>query len=631
MNLLKSSFLSDTSTCFNTTVFLDAPKSNSALSFPRWQIVSGQGAIDGPFSFNQFYIPDATEKGQVVEVSFLGRSNTLPTQCNTSSDTIKILIEDVEESVVISENSYCSNSRANLLITNNAVGKSYTWDIINGLGRVETNFGLPQEASYLPSGSDEGQNIELELTTLNLNKPINCQQTVQSINFDIEERFEIQKVFSDSICESDTSDLKIEINKSYQNLQWEIVQGDGILQTTSSDTFYRYISTPNDTSSSVIVRFEVLESAPCQQQIREDFEVFVVPSPTVEVVSFPSKCPNDSSWINIKVAKAMSFTWNLMKGNGLFSFQPNVDSALYVSHQLDGGNSVQIEVVAQAKNRQCAETSNTIVFGVNAIDNFTVNQIEICQNDSFTLKVNEFQKVFWFSDILLQDTLANAIKYSGIGLAKDTTLYYFKSSGKCPPFNASEVKVIQHSLPQISIALSPSEINLEQDEITFLYQVENAIQGEWDFGDQNKSPFEILETSISHEYDLRNEVTLPSYFEGNVSLTSVFGCSSISPFNIPINIQSFFYIPNSFTPNGDGFNDVFKGEGINFTDLTLSIYNRWGNLIFYGQNEEALWDGTSNKNGTSKRASSGAYVYRYTFRNLNRKIETYQGFVHLVP
>jgi gliding motility-associated-like protein len=66
------------------------------------------------------------------------------------------------------------------------------------------------------------------------------------------------------------------------------------------------------------------------------------------------------------------------------------------------------------------------------------------------------------------------------------------------------------------------------------------------------------------------------------------------------------FIPNAFTPNGDGINDTFgvKGEGIQ--DFTLRIYNRWGELVFESKNPRQQWDGLYN----GKPAKNDTYVYK---------------------
>jgi gliding motility-associated-like protein len=75
---------------------------------------------------------------------------------------------------------------------------------------------------------------------------------------------------------------------------------------------------------------------------------------------------------------------------------------------------------------------------------------------------------------------------------------------------------------------------------------------------------------------------------------NLLGCTTIETYDInvvecPI---TTFYIPNSFTPNFDGINDAFKPFGVNYYKLEFSIYNRWGELIFYTDDENTIgWNG----------------------------------------
>lgn len=86
-----------------------------------------------------------------------------------------------------------------------------------------------------------------------------------------------------------------------------------------------------------------------------------------------------------------------------------------------------------------------------------------------------------------------------------------------------------------------------------------------------------------------------------------------------------YNIPNSFTPNNDGLNDVFNfytlfmtGETIsNVTDFEIEIYSHWGQLIHYGTDINKPWDGTAK----GEIQPPGVYKYRIKFTdgNENRK------------
>jgi len=71
------------------------------------------------------------------------------------------------------------------------------------------------------------------------------------------------------------------------------------------------------------------------------------------------------------------------------------------------------------------------------------------------------------------------------------------------------------------------------------------------------------------------------------------------------------FIPNAFSPDGDGVNDVFRveGDGSRIYNLQTRIYDRWGGLVFSSSGIENGWDG--KKNG--KDCPGGVYVYKIVF------------------
>jgi gliding motility-associated-like protein len=68
-------------------------------------------------------------------------------------------------------------------------------------------------------------------------------------------------------------------------------------------------------------------------------------------------------------------------------------------------------------------------------------------------------------------------------------------------------------------------------------------------------------------------------------------------------------VPNSFTPNGDGFNDLFLPVAGTVSHWELDIFDRWGKQVFHTDNENAGWDGTFQ----GKALDSGMYVYSVSY------------------
>ena len=86
-----------------------------------------------------------------------------------------------------------------------------------------------------------------------------------------------------------------------------------------------------------------------------------------------------------------------------------------------------------------------------------------------------------------------------------------------------------------------------------------------------------------------------------------------------------FYIPNSFTPNEDDVNDEFFGTGEGFTEYSMYVYDRWGELIFESNDHEYHWDGTFK----GSQVQQGTYAYRFYIIDWQGHDHQYEGHVTL--
>ena len=92
------------------------------------------------------------------------------------------------------------------------------------------------------------------------------------------------------------------------------------------------------------------------------------------------------------------------------------------------------------------------------------------------------------------------------------------------------------------------------------------------------------------------------------TLISSEGCDSLVTTELLVNVCLLVYnIPNAFTPNGDGINDVFRVTGKDLTSYELYVYNRWGEEVYSGDSTAGAtgWDGTYN----GELLDLGVYVY----------------------
>ena len=107
----------------------------------------------------------------------------------------------------------------------------------------------------------------------------------------------------------------------------------------------------------------------------------------------------------------------------------------------------------------------------------------------------------------------------------------------------------------------------------------------------------------------------------SVTLTDTSGC--VASDVVCVTVRDYaVYAPNVFTPNDDGLNDAFRIYSTGFLDYKLSIYDRFGHLVFYSTDDAAQWDG--------KGYSQGVYTWKINWRIPGGKVGETTGKVLLL-
>ena len=113
-----------------------------------------------------------------------------------------------------------------------------------------------------------------------------------------------------------------------------------------------------------------------------------------------------------------------------------------------------------------------------------------------------------------------------------------------------------------------------------------------------------------------------------LSVISPNGCVDTTKVCVVIDPEFTFYIPNAFSPNGDGINDEFFGKGDYINSFEMDIFDRWGNLIFFSDDINKHWDGKANHGSDVAQQDVYVYVVKITDqKNLKHK---YTGTVTIV-
>jgi len=108
------------------------------------------------------------------------------------------------------------------------------------------------------------------------------------------------------------------------------------------------------------------------------------------------------------------------------------------------------------------------------------------------------------------------------------------------------------------------------------------------------------------------------------------GCRDTATATIDITPDMGVYIPNAFTPDNNGRNEVFMpyGYGISEENYKMEIFDRWGELIFSSNEFRKGWDGKVK--GSDVTGQDGVYIYKITISDLENNKKNYVGHVTLL-
>jgi|GEM_PF-570977 len=125
---------------------------------------------------------------------------------------------------------------------------------------------------------------------------------------------------------------------------------------------------------------------------------------------------------------------------------------------------------------------------------------------------------------------------------------------------------------------------------------------------------ETIEVEAYSSYLWQDGSTRPNFLVDEAGLVALEvtddnGCIGRDSLQVISQCPTRFYIPNAFSPNGDGVNDTFGVSGLEIISMTLQVFDRWGSIVYETSDEEAGWDGTVD----GRVAAEGEYVWRFSY------------------
>jgi large repetitive protein len=183
-----------------------------------------------------------------------------------------------------------------------------------------------------------------------------------------------------------------------------------------------------------------------------------------------------------------------------------------------------------------------------------------------------------------------------------------------------------YPVPVASFYANPAQASILDPNISFVNTSEGAAGYYWDFGD----PVAINGTNTSIITNPSHGYTYVGPYNVNMIATSSKGCKDTVMHVVEIMPDFAIYIPNAFTPDANGLNDIFQpmGVGIDEDRYRLDIFDRWGEDVFSSTTFRKGWDGSVK--GSSRMAPQGVYTYKILIYDTQGNKHPFVGHVTLI-
>ena len=142
----------------------------------------------------------------------------------------------------------------------------------------------------------------------------------------------------------------------------------------------------------------------------------------------------------------------------------------------------------------------------------------------------------------------------------------------------------------------------------------------WNFGDGTSDPASINPIHTYQDTGFYNVI---------LSIENQYGCVDTTRQTIRVKPEFLLVVPNTFTPDGDGLNDLFRPGtmlGADVKDYSFYIFDRWGELLYEGHDLSDGWDGYFK--GT--KVQSGTYVWKVEVKDLEGTVHKSNGHVNIL-
>lgn len=360
----------------------------------------------------------------------------------------------------------------------------------------------------------------------------------------------------------------------------------------------------------------------------ETFTVKVEPFPEITLTGATKLCMGEQA--NITASDATGATvamqWSFVQPNEntvitnpstspVLTFTPTSDTTVYLLAQTSQG---------------CFAWKSIDIYITNP--SAKISKTKICEGESVTLTGSSAETYSWEAEPADPSLSHNNQSTSPVtATPSQSTTYTMRGYGETGCFTERTVSVTVLPYPTPVISYSPGYVDVDDPTLALKDESPNSASSLWTFSDGSTSNAR----SLNHRF---NDVS-GEFVHIHLKTANELGCSDTTSVDVPIELFAV-WVPNAFTPNEDGVNDLFYFVSLNqLEDVTFEIFNRYGERIhsaFAKVLDSSLqdeliktfaWDGTYK----GSKVPTGTYIYRLTYKRLgNTRVYDTTGTINVV-
>jgi len=328
----------------------------------------------------------------------------------------------------------------------------------------------------------------------------------------------------------------------------------------------------------------------CSQDINTNTQIIIHPLPNVNAGNDLTVC--DGEQIVLTGAGALTYSWDNNAYNGIPFVINQTTTFTVVGTDVNGcqnTDQVLVNVVPIPQMDFAGENLSGCAPIMPILTNNSTGNLTNCT---------------WYigNGEVIQGCGVVSTQFNNPG-CYDVTLVVSTPEGCANTLTRTEY-ICVYSNPVADFTPTPNLLTTYQWESNMVNESMNATSFVWDFGDGSPLSSEF---SPTHAFPNDNaavyQITLIAY--------SADGCADTTIRTVQVDDELLFYVPNTFTPDGDAFNETFMPvftAGFDPYNYSLYIYNRWGEMVFESHDASIGWNGRYGLNGDV--CQDGTYTWK---------------------